>query len=120
MFYVKVKKTKNKKYKTKNKTKQQRRNLLQAIQYVNLPKLNYFVLCHIQHPSFCPLHCLKEEDHSSISDDILQRGIDVGVATILCTSDRKVLLTRRAAHLRTFPGIWVPPGGHVESGETVS
>ena len=30
-----------------------------------------------------------------------------------------MLLTRRAAHMRTFPGIWVPPGGHIEVGETL-
>ena len=29
----------------------------------------------------------------------------------------KVLLTRRAQHMRTFPGVWVPPGGGVEAGD---
>ncbi|XP_072039083.1 nucleoside diphosphate-linked moiety X motif 17-like [Amphiura filiformis] len=73
----------------------------------------------LKHPSFCPMHCLKEDDHKRISEDTLRRGIDVGVATLLCTSDRKLLLTRRASHLRTFPGVWVPPGGHIELGETL-
>lgn len=28
-------------------------------------------------------------------------------------------VTRRAMHMRTFPGVWVPPGGHIELGETL-
>ena len=32
-------------------------------------------------------------------------GVDVGVVTILETSDTHVLLTRRAKHMRTFPGL---------------
>ena len=28
-----------------------------------------------------------------------------------------MLLTRRAAHMRTFPGVWVPPGGGVEAAD---
>ena len=35
------------------------------------------------------------------------------------TSDKNILLTRRARHMRTFPGVWVPPGGHIEQGETL-
>ena len=38
---------------------------------------------------------------------------------IVETCDEQVLLTRRAKHMRTFPGIWVPPGGHIEVGETL-
>ena len=30
---------------------------------------------------------------------------------------KKVLITRRAQHMRTFPGVWVPPGGGVETGD---
>ena len=47
-----------------------------------------------------------------MSDATRDRGVDVGCALILESSDGRVLLTRRAAHLRTFPGIWVPPGKH--------
>lgn len=39
--------------------------------------------------------------------------MDVGVAVLLESSDHRLLLTHRAEHMRTFPGIWVPPGGHV-------
>lgn len=34
-------------------------------------------------------------------------------------SDNKLLLTRRAAHLKIFPHAWVMPGGHVDLGETL-
>lgn len=72
----------------------------------------------IKHPPFCPLHHLSPSDLDLLPDDILNRGIDVGAAVILESSDNKILLTRRAKHLRTFPGIWVPPGGHIEENET--
>ena len=41
------------------------------------------------------------------------------MVVILETRDSQVLLTRRASHMRTFPGVWVPPGGHIELGETL-
>jgi len=30
-----------------------------------------------------------------------------------------VLLTKRSINLRTFPGAWVLPGGHIELGESL-
>ena len=30
------------------------------------------------------------------------------------TFDGSILLTRRASHMRTFPNIWVPPGGSID------
>merc|ERR1712098_539692 len=63
---------------------------------------------------------LTPEIASSIPPEVINRGVDVGVVTILETSDSHVLLTRRAKHMRTFPGIWVPPGGHIEEGETLT
>ena len=39
--------------------------------------------------------------------------IGVGVGVIVESQDGRVLITRRAKHMRTFPGVWVPPGGHV-------
>ncbi|KAK3584618.1 hypothetical protein CHS0354_005211, partial [Potamilus streckersoni] len=70
------------------------------------------------HPEFCPIHHLTSNDAESLPEAIKTRGVNVGAAVILQTSDGKVLLTRRANHLQTFPGIWVPPGGHVEENET--
>ncbi|XP_058992064.1 nucleoside diphosphate-linked moiety X motif 17 isoform X5 [Mustela lutreola] len=45
------------------------------------------------------------------------RGVDLGVAVILQSSDQTVLLTRRTSTLSLSPNLWVPPGGHVELDE---
>ena len=63
---------------------------------------------------------LTEDQKASIPDEIKNRGVDVGAVAIVESADGKVLLIRRPKTQRTFPGIWVPPGGHVEENETVS
>ena len=73
----------------------------------------------LTHPSFCPIQCMSSVEAGNLPEEISQRGVDVGVVVVLETSDKNILLTRRARHMRTFPGIWVPPGGHVEDGETL-
>ncbi|XP_023563877.1 nucleoside diphosphate-linked moiety X motif 17 isoform X3 [Octodon degus] len=45
------------------------------------------------------------------------RGVDLGVAVLVQSSDQTVLLTRRTRTLRVSPNLWVPPGGHVELDE---
>ena len=62
---------------------------------------------------------MTESDIAELPQDIANRGVNVGVCAILESSDKKVLLTRRAAHMRTFPGIWVPPGGGIDSNESL-
>jgi len=62
---------------------------------------------------------LPESDRPELPPETHTRGVDVGAAVLLESCDGKVLLIRRAAPLRTFPGIWVPPGGHVEENETL-
>uniref|UniRef100_G1QBF9 m7GpppN-mRNA hydrolase NUDT17 n=1 Tax=Myotis lucifugus TaxID=59463 RepID=G1QBF9_MYOLU len=47
------------------------------------------------------------------------RGVDLGVAVVLQSSDQTVLLTRRTRTLRVSPNLWVPPGGHVDPGEAL-
>jgi len=69
------------------------------------------------HPSNCPFHYLSADEVLQIAANTLERGVDIGVAALLQSCDGFVMITRRAAHMRTFPGIWVPPGGHVEKGE---
>ncbi|KAJ3598352.1 hypothetical protein NHX12_001862 [Muraenolepis orangiensis] len=72
-----------------------------------------------QRPAFCPFKHLSVTQAAAIPLDVQDRGVDVGVAVLLQSANQRVLLTRRAASLRIFPGIWVPPGGHVELDETL-
>lgn len=63
-----------------------------------------------QRPSFCPIKHLSAAEKAATPLEVQQRGIDVGVAVLLQTSDDRVLLTRRAKELHIFPNLWVPPG----------
>uniref|UniRef100_A0A7S0I2Q1 Nudix hydrolase domain-containing protein n=1 Tax=Hanusia phi TaxID=3032 RepID=A0A7S0I2Q1_9CRYP len=69
----------------------------------------------LQHAKPCPaslvddgvLECLCKESES----------IRVAVSVMLEDSARRILLTRRSSSMRTYPGAWVLPGGHVDLGE---
>ncbi|XP_064620601.1 nucleoside diphosphate-linked moiety X motif 17-like [Lineus longissimus] len=74
----------------------------------------------LRRPSFCPIHCMRQEERNELPDSVLNRGVDTGAAVLLESCDGKILLTRRAKHLRIFPGTWVPPGGHLELNESIS
>ena len=67
----------------------------------------------LRHPPFCPMYHWKKQ--------VLHKnpGVSVAVAVILESSDTKVLITRRPPHMRTFPNVWVPPGGGSEEAETI-
>ncbi|KAI1885987.1 hypothetical protein AGOR_G00209410 [Albula goreensis] len=71
----------------------------------------------LKRASFCPFKYLTSSEAATLPEDVLGRGVDVGVAVLLQSVNQKVLLTRRAANLRIFPNVWVPPGGHVELDE---
>ncbi|CAK6981943.1 nucleoside diphosphate-linked moiety X motif 17 [Scomber scombrus] len=73
----------------------------------------------LKRPAFCPIKHLSVTEAAAIPLDVQQRGVDVGVAILLQSANQRVLLTRRAKELRIFPNVWVPPGGHVESDETL-
>lgn len=73
----------------------------------------------LKRPAFCPIKHLSVTEAAAIPLDVQQRGVDVAVAIILQTANRRVLLTRRAKELRIFPNVWVPPGGHLEPDETL-
>ncbi|XP_018019850.1 uncharacterized protein LOC108676300 [Hyalella azteca] len=73
----------------------------------------------LEHPPFCCAHRISPKDFTALPLDDKQRGVDVGVAVLLESSDERILITRRAQHMRTFPGVWVPPGGHIEDGESI-
>lgn len=71
----------------------------------------------LKHASECPVH--KMTDKALLTQECKDKGVGMGVAILLTSLDQCVLVTRRAPHMRTFPGVWVPPGGHVEPGETL-
>ena len=63
-----------------------------------------------QHPTGCPCRFLTSSDIANIPDSERSQGVKVAVVGLLESSDGRVLLTRRAEHMRTFPCVWVPPG----------
>lgn len=71
----------------------------------------------LRHAVECPVNKITDKTFLSLESKV--RGVGMGVAILLTTSDQCVLITRRAPHMRTFPGVWVPPGGHVEPGESL-
>jgi len=73
----------------------------------------------IKHASLCPMLHLDKSEFENLPAEVKDRGVNIGVAILLTSTDNHVLITRRSGHMRTFPGVWVPPGGHIESGETL-
>ncbi|XP_075856170.1 m7GpppN-mRNA hydrolase NUDT17 isoform X3 [Microcebus murinus] len=68
----------------------------------------------LQRPAFCPFAAFNQQPKAPGAQLPADRGVDLGVAVILQSSDQTVLLTRRTRTLRISPNLWVPPGGHVE------
>ena len=73
----------------------------------------------IKHASVCPVLHLNQSEYETLPKELKDRGVNIGVAILLTSADNHILVTRRASHMRTFPGVWVPPGGHIETGETL-
>nr|XP_020759867.1 nucleoside diphosphate-linked moiety X motif 17 isoform X1 [Odocoileus virginianus texanus] len=72
----------------------------------------------LQRPPFCPFAALDQQPRApGVELPPNGRGVDLGVAVILQSSDQTVLLTRRTSTLKVSPNLWVPPGGHVEPDE---
>ena len=71
----------------------------------------------LRHATVCPVYHISKP--TEFSPELKARGVGLGVAILLTSLEGSVLVTRRASHLRTFPGVWVPPGGHMEPGETL-
>ncbi|KAF6075349.1 nudix hydrolase 17 [Phyllostomus discolor] len=71
----------------------------------------------LQRPPFCPFAALNQQPMPPETKLPKNRGVDLGVAIILQSSDKTVLLTRRTRTLKVSPNLWVPPGGHVELDE---
>uniref|UniRef100_A0A8C7GDQ6 m7GpppN-mRNA hydrolase NUDT17 n=1 Tax=Oncorhynchus kisutch TaxID=8019 RepID=A0A8C7GDQ6_ONCKI len=77
---------------------------------------NRFILCDCEKGRGIPLKYLSVAEAAAIPLDVQSRGVDVGVAILLQSANQKVLLTRRAASLRIFPNVWVPPGMLLDAG----
>ncbi|NWV00451.1 NUD17 protein, partial [Upupa epops] len=71
----------------------------------------------LKRPPFCPAKLLGQWPHSDLPAEPSGRGVAAGVAVLLQSSTGRILLTRRSRTLSIFPGVWVPPGGHVEPDE---
>ncbi|XP_029803756.1 nucleoside diphosphate-linked moiety X motif 17 isoform X2 [Suricata suricatta] len=71
----------------------------------------------LQRPPFCPFAALDQQLRARGAELPRNRGVDLGVAVLLQSSDQAILLTRRTRTLRVSPNLWVPPGGHVEPDE---
>ncbi|XP_034498992.1 nucleoside diphosphate-linked moiety X motif 17 isoform X5 [Ailuropoda melanoleuca] len=71
----------------------------------------------LQDDPFCPFVALDQQLKAPGAELPRNRGVDLGVAIILQSSDQTVLLTRRTRTLSVSPNLWVPPGGHVELDE---
>lgn len=63
-----------------------------------------------QRPLFCPFAALDQQPEVSRTEPLTNRGVELGVAVLLQSSDQTVLLTRRTCTLRISPNLWVPPG----------
>uniref|UniRef100_A0A8C5P1Q3 Nudix hydrolase 17 n=1 Tax=Jaculus jaculus TaxID=51337 RepID=A0A8C5P1Q3_JACJA len=64
----------------------------------------------LQRPPFCPFAALDQQPPGAELLLPTDRGVELGVAIILQSSDQTVLLTRRTSTLQVSPNIWVPPG----------
>lgn len=63
-----------------------------------------------QRPPFCPFVALDQQLRAPGAELPRNRGVDLGVAVLLQSSDQSVLLTRRTRTLSVSPNLWVPPG----------
>ncbi|KAL0590991.1 Nucleoside diphosphate-linked moiety X motif 17 [Plecturocebus cupreus] len=65
----------------------------------------------LQRPPFCPFAVLDQQPRDPGAKLPTDRGVDLGVAVILQSSDQTVLLTRRARTLSVSPNLWLLDGG---------
>eukprot|EP01134_Creolimax_fragrantissima_P004591 CFRG4591T1 len=80
------------------------------------PKKDGYVL---EHSPQCPVH--HQPTHINKQDMLAanREVVAVGVAVVVQNKKKEVLLTRRPEFMRTFPGMWVLPGGGVDAKETL-
>ncbi len=71
------------------------------------------IMLPLSHAVHCPV-CLAKDNEIIIppTSNHWRAGV-----VVLLECDGHVLLTQRAAHMRSFPSVWVAPGGHIDNGE---
>jgi 8-oxo-dGTP pyrophosphatase MutT (NUDIX family) len=69
----------------------------------------------------CPCETLSSHTNFVWSPKLAVRSTMRVAACCVVEDDRgRILLTRRAQHMRSFPKAWVLPGGGVDAGETIA
>jgi len=66
----------------------------------------------------CPTVDLQERKYYS-SNKRYKSSVSLSAVAVVVDSQNRVLLTRRAERMRTFPKAWVMPGGGIDSGESI-
>ena len=79
----------------------------------NLFYISGFALYLFQHSHVCPVRDLSADEQAALYEKAKYKNVALAVAVLLESSDHYVLFTQRSYHLNSFPGLWVPPGGHV-------
>jgi len=74
------------------------------------------------HADECPFEELKKPENQKLYEtnmvDPKIKEVRLAVTVLITSKDDHVMLTKRALHMRTFPGLWVPTGGGIDEGET--
>lgn len=66
----------------------------------------------------CPTVELRERNYYS-SNEPYKPFVSLSAVAVVVDSQNRVLLTRRAAIMRSFPKAWVMPGGGIDPGESI-
>eukprot|EP00123_Amoebidium_parasiticum_P006495 comp17428_c0_seq1/m.16826 comp17428_c0_seq1/g.16826 ORF comp17428_c0_seq1/g.16826 comp17428_c0_seq1/m.16826 type:complete len:345 (-) comp17428_c0_seq1:453-1487(-) len=72
----------------------------------------------LEHAPDCPVQVARMQG-TVLAPTSGRERVAVGVSVLLTNGRGEVLLTRRPPWMRTFPCVWVPPGGHLDPGETL-
>ena len=67
-----------------------------------------------RHFERCPIKFISEVQRQSLPEDVVERNVGAAVSILLESNDGMVLVTRRSSTMRTFPNVWVPPGGKID------
>ena len=72
------------------------------------------IMTRIGHSPVCPPFQLTKPQNQKHISNTSPRPIQLASAIVVMSSDQKVLLTQRSSKMRTFPNVWVVPGGGVD------